>query len=130
MNNLLKITNERGTVYMTCPVPTTDELVAHYKEFAAKCNADVTIEVFQVGKVPLDKLPDDIQARVRSTLKAYNQCNVTYEHNTFHASASYGIKASYGFDHFPCGEYKAAEVYTIEERRQNYHESFGETANF
>ena len=125
MNNLIKMTTERGVAYTTSPVQRTDEVIALYEDFAAKCDTDIFCEVFSVGKMPLSELPEDIQVEVRSTLKAYARCNVTYEHGAFHASASYCIKSSYGFDHFVCGEYKASEVYTLEERRANYLESFG-----
>ena len=130
MNSMIKMTTEHGTAYITCPARNTEEMIAHYESFAAQCDTDVFLESFSVGKMPLDKLPDDIQAQVRSTLKAYHKCNVTYEHGKFHASAGCGIKSSYGFDHFPCGEYKASEVYTIEERRQNYRECFGSNPIF
>ena len=130
MNNLIRLTNERRTEYMACPVETTDAIASRHKELAAHHGVDINIEVFTVGKMPLDKLPEDIQAQVRSTLKAYSRCNVTFEHGTFRESVNSCIKASYGYDHFVCGEYKADEVYTLEERRRNYAESFGCAAHF
>ena len=125
MNNLLKMTTERGTAYFTSPVNKTDEVVAHYEDFAAKCDTDVFFDVFSVGKMPLADLPEDIQDKVKSTLKAYSKVNVTFEYGKFSVSAGCCIKSHYNFDHFSCGEYKASEVYTPEQRKQNYIECFG-----
>lgn len=84
-----------------------------------------TWEVFQAGEMPLEKLPAEIQEAVKSTLKAFHNCNVYYEYGEFHSSASVGIKSSYNWDHFVCGSYRDVDVYTEEERRQNYIECFG-----
>ncbi len=83
------------------------------------------IETFEVGKMPLEKLPSAVQQEVKRTLKAFRRCGVTYEYGEFHVSTGCCIKAKYNYDHFVCGEYKADEVYTAEERRQNYIEVFG-----
>lgn len=83
------------------------------------------IETFEVGKMPLDKLPEEVQQKVKRILKAFRRCNVIYEYGEFHVFTGYCIKAKYNFDHFACGEYKADEVYTAEERYQNYIEVFG-----
>ncbi len=83
------------------------------------------IEVFKVGEMPLDKLPEVVQQEVRQTLKAYQRCNVYFEYGVFNTRTGYCIKAGYNFDHYVCGEYKASEVYTPEERRLNYIEVFG-----
>ena len=89
-------------------------------------DAGVTnIEVFKAGEMPLEKLPEAVQQEVRQTLKAYQRCNVYFEYGEFHVRTGYCIKANYNFDHIVCGEYKAKEVYTPEERRQNYIEVFG-----
>ena len=125
MNCMIKFTTDNGTHYTTCPANKSDEMIQFYEDLGSKCDVSVFAEVFQVGKMPLSELPEAIQDQVRSTLKAYSKCSVTYEHGKFSAGAGCCIKASYGFDHFPCGEYKASEVYTLEERRQNYIESFG-----
>lgn len=93
------------------------------EEFLNPCGA--TYKIFEVGKMPLNELPEEIQNEAKSVLKAYNSVNVVFEYNKFHVSASTGIKYSYNFDHFVCGRYNADEVYTPEERRQNYIECFG-----
>ena len=89
-----------------------DEIGAEYKPF-------------EVAKMPLTELPDDVQDEVKQLLKAYSNANVVFEYNRFEVSASVCIKALYNHDHFVCGRYSAEEVYTKEQRRQNYFESFG-----
>lgn len=93
------------------------------EEFLNPCGA--TYKIFEVGKMPLSELPEEVQNEAKSILKAYNSVNVVFEYNEFHVSASTCIKSSYNFDHFVCGRYNADEVYTQEERRQNYIECFG-----
>ena len=130
MNNMLKLTTERGTCYVTCPVDTTDQMIDLCKQIAAGAGCTQKAETFKVGQMPLEKLPEDIQEQVCNILKAYARCSVTFEHNAFHVSAGHCIKSSYGYDHFPCGEYLAENVYSLEERRRNYEESFGCPARF
>lgn len=96
---------------------------AFCEEFLNPCGA--TCKIFEVGKMPLSELPEEVQNEAKSILKAYNSVNVVFEYNKFHVSTSICIKSSYNFDHFVCGRYNADEVYTPEERRQNYIECFG-----
>lgn len=93
------------------------------EEFLNPCGA--TYKIFEVGKMPLSELPEEVQNEAKSILKAYNSVNVVFEYNEFHVFAFTCIKSSYNFDHFVCGRYNADEVYTPEERRQNYIECFG-----
>lgn len=64
-------------------------------------------------------------SEVKSILRAFNTAFVTYEYGRFNASASIGIKSNYASDNYFCGEYKAEEIYTPEERKQNFIEEFG-----
>jgi hypothetical protein len=93
------------------------------EEFLTPCGAE--FKAFEVAKMPLEELPDEVQQKAKSILKAYNQVNVVFEYNEFSVSASTCIKSSYHWDHFVCGRYFAKDVYTEEERRQNYQECFG-----
>lgn len=102
---------------------TTKSAEKFCEEFLNPCGA--TYKIFEVGKMPLSELPEEVQNEAKSILKAYNSVNVVFEYNKFHVSASTCIKSSYNFDHFVCGRYNADEVYTPEERRQNYIECFG-----
>ena len=87
--------------------------------------ANAESKVFKAGQMPLSELPEEIQNKVKSTLKAFNKVTVVYEYGKFSTSVGCCIKSHYNYDHFVCGEYKAEEVYTEEERRQNYKECFG-----
>lgn len=92
------------------------------EEFLNPCGA--TYKIFEVGKMPLSELPEEVQNEVKSILKSYSRVNVVFEYNESHVSASTCIKSSYNYDHFVCGRYNADEVYTPEECRQNYIECF------
>lgn len=118
---MIKAINAEGKICY-CPIFAVmmDNIIA-----SLEANGVTDIEVFEVGEMPLDKLPEEIQQEVRQTLKAYQRCNVYFEYGKFHTRTGYCIKAEYNFDHYVCGEYKASEVYTPEERRQNYIEVFG-----
>ena len=92
-------------------------------EFLKPCGAEC--EVFEQTQMPLTSLPADVQTKVKDILKAYSRVNVVFEYGKFDVSTSVCVKAKYNYDHFVCGRYNADEVYTKEERRQNYFESFG-----
>ena len=118
---MIKATNPatNAVVHFVIPTEKTSEML----DLLKAANADT--KVFEVGKMPLNELPEEVQNQIKSTLKAYNRVNVTFEYGKFSVSAGCCIKSHYNYDHFACGEYKADEVYTKEERRQNYIESFG-----
>ena len=120
-NAMIKATNNGKVNYITCPADKVEEFTKILKEL----NEELNPESFEVGKMPLEALPEEIQNKVKSILKAYNEANVVYEYGRFNVSASYGIKSHYNYDHFVCGYYKQDEVYTKEERKQNFIEEFG-----
>lgn len=121
MNKMVKAINIKGEkVYVTIPAHAEDAMIELFK------TAGVTeIETFESNSMKLEDLPEEIQAKVKNTLKAYDSVNVTFEHNRFESSVGVCIKANYGIDHFVCGRYEAKEVYTEEERRENFKEEFG-----
>ena len=125
-NDFIRISNANGIFYCTSFTNTTDIFLNFANECAKqRPELNTVIEVFKVAKMPFEKLPEEVQTEVKSILKAFSQCNVVYEYGKFHASASTCIKSDYNFDHFVCGHYLASEIYTPEERRQNYIEVFG-----
>lgn len=125
-NDLIKLTTTNGTFYCTAFAGTTDIYLNYVNELAKqKPELNTVVEAFEVAKMPLEKLPEDVQTEVKNILKAFNTCTVVYEYGKFHASTSTCIKSDYNFDYFVCGHYLAEEVYTFEERRQNYIEVFG-----
>lgn len=120
MNAIIKVTNKVGEItYFSLPAKNADKFVELIAEY------DATHEIFQSGKMPLEALPEEIQNRVRETLKAFSECSVTYEYGKFTASTAICVKSYYHYDHIVCGRYKQSEVYTEEERRRNYKEVFG-----
>lgn len=121
MNKIFYFKNKGAEGYITCPVETADNFEKQINEFAPQ---DVFVG-YEAGKVPFDMLPEDIQNKAKSTLKAFDQVTVEYENGQFHVSTGYCIRASYGYDHTVCGYYKADELFTKEERRQNFIEVFG-----
>jgi len=71
----------------------------------------------------LNELPVEIQNKIKSVLRAYDECDVTFEYGEYHMGGIC-LKSSYGADHEYIGCYKASEVYTPEERTLNYVECF------
>jgi hypothetical protein len=120
MRVLFKVTNNGETIYTTCPAENKEKLKALFDE----CGATVEIYTYPV---PLEALPNDVQDKVKSTLRAFSEVSVTYENMKFTTSAAICLSARYAYDHMVCGRYKQEEVYTKEERRQNFKEEFGYT---
>lgn len=121
-NTMIRATSrDNQTVYVSVPAKNADKMVELLKDGGNTA----TIDLFEVGTMPLDSLPDDIQNEVKSTLKAYDNVSVVYENFKFSASVGVCLKSRYNFDHFVCGKYAAKDIYTDEERRANYKEVFG-----
>lgn len=118
MRVLLKVTANENTTYHTCPEENANKLKALFEEYEA------TVEVFNYP-VPLEALPEETQTKAKNILKAFNEVSVTYERRQFTVSAGIGVYANYANDHMVCGRYKQEEIYTKEERRQNFIEEFG-----
>lgn len=114
-NTMLRLTNVNATIYTTCPSENVNKLIEMFKE----APFPPTVETWESDKMKLEDLPEEVQNKVKETLRVFNKAHVTFEHNQFEVSAHYCLKARYGYDHFWCGEYKASEVFTEEERRQN-----------
>lgn len=72
----------------------------------------------------LNKLPQEVQDKVKRVLRAYDEVNVIFEYGEYHVSAGLSLKAVYGADHEFIGTYKAVDVFTQEERIINYVECF------
>jgi hypothetical protein len=72
----------------------------------------------------LSDLPIEVVAKVMSTLRAFKECNITFEYGRYEVNTGYMLKSSYGSDHRIVGEVRAADVYTEDERTQNYIECF------
>jgi hypothetical protein len=120
-NTMFKVRNYNGdTYYAIVPKVMTRDFTGIMEEYKNE-----VLGVYEVGKMPLTELPAEIQAEVMDTLKAFPSVTVTYEYGKFTTSACVGIKARYHFDHFVCGKYNDTDVYTEEERKQNYKECFG-----
>ena len=102
---------------MTTHIVVECDKVNELCEYIKAANAEV--KTFEVAEMPLVELPEEVQAKVKETLKVFNNANVVYEYGQFDVSAHTCIKAVYGYDHFVCGRYSASEVYTDEERRQH-----------
>lgn len=130
MNKMLKVTTELGTAYMTAQDTNANDFEMFVNKLAEENNLEVEIKSFRVGKMPLEELPDDVQQQVKETLKAYDRCSAKFENQRWSATTGYCIKSSYSFDYFVAGEYYATDVYTEEERRQNFLEVFGYERRF
>lgn len=123
-NQMIVLTNDTTSVYFPSIEGSAEAIIDLYRKAGRDAGKHIEGEFFNSGRMPLEKLPEDVRASVRRILKVYDSCNVYFENGVFHAHASVGIKSSYNWDHFVCGNYLAKDVYTEEERRRNYKESF------
>ena len=73
----------------------------------------------------LNTLPDNIIKEVKEILKAYEKVDVLFEYGKFYVMLGVVIKAKYGEDFKHIATFKNTDIYTEEERRQNYKEVFG-----
>lgn len=107
MNDMIKITYIDGTNFLTSLDYTTEKMTELIDESSKQMpERKLSYKVFKSGEMPLEELPEPIQAQVKSVLRAYP-------------------RSTYNWDHFVAGMYKDNEVYTLEERRQNFKEEFG-----
>lgn len=70
------------------------------------------------------KLPADTQEQARSLLKVFDEVHITYEYGKYNVSSGIGIYATYAPDHCFLGTVRATDIFTEDERTQNYLESF------
>ena len=73
-----------------------------------------------------EELPAEVQEMVKSNLHVYDQTHVSFEYGKYHVSPNVCLKAEYGEDHREIGTYRADEIFTEEERIENYINAFGE----
>lgn len=125
-NDMIKITCIEGTNFLTSLDYTTEKMTELIDESIKQMpERKLSYKVFKSGEMPLEELPELIQTQVKSILRAYHRCMVTYEYGKFSVSAGHCIKSNYNFDHYVAGTYLDSDVYTEEERKQNYIEEFG-----
>lgn len=126
LNDMIRYTNMLGHFWITAPKGTAEGFVEYVENAAKELDGEAPeVKIYEAGKVPLEELPEDVQREVRGTLRAYDVCHVEYEHGAFHARTCACLQASYPQDHFVVGTYRAKDVYTEEQRRQNFIEEFG-----
>lgn len=123
-NSMIHFTNNENTVdlWLACP---EENALAIAEKFKKLSNETISAKIYEVGSVPFEDLPEAVKDDIKNILKTYHTVYVHFECGHFHTGAWYGIKASYPADYFVVGEYKDTEIYTLEERRQNYIEVFG-----
>lgn len=115
-NTMIKFNAKQSEpVYITCPTKNVEKMIELMKEFP---HFD-TAETFESNSMKLEDLPESVQNEIKQLLTIYDKAHVVYEHGKFDATAHHCLKASYGRDRFWCGEYRADDVYTKEERKQH-----------
>jgi len=72
----------------------------------------------------LKQIPESIAQKALNILRAYGEVTIRYEYGEYSVMAGTIIKAQYGGDYKVVGYVRAVDVYTLEERTQNYIESF------
>ena len=79
---------------------------------------------YAISKEALNELPADVITNVKNTLRTYNKVNVIFENGKYNVSAGISIKSYYATDHKFIGTAYAEDIYTLDERTQNYIEEF------
>lgn len=69
-----------------------------------------------------NELPAELQERIKNYLRAYDECPVFYENGRYDFTIC--IKKEYAPDHEYIGTYKAKDIFTEEERIENYINEF------
>ena len=122
MKKLFKMTNDKmlegKAMYYVGEASKEDSVRELITEMGAK------LEAFAYP-VALENLPQETQAEVKNILRAYDECSVIYENGTFDVSPDMCIKFKYANDYMVINRYKQTEIYTLEERKQNFFEEFG-----
>lgn len=125
-NDIIKFTNENGTTWIAIQNGEAEKFVELVNNVnKAQGNNAPKSKIFKAGQVALEELPEETQQEVRDTLRAFDECYVEYFNNQWYVSTCIVLLAKYPRDQFTAGTYKAKEVYTKEQRRQNFIEEFG-----
>ena len=103
MCKMVVVNNVKGTAYIVTPRKNVDQMIDLVKETAF----NNTVEVFAVGEMPLETLPEEIKNKVDIILQDFNKCSVIHEHGKFTVEVGCCIKAKYHHDYFVCGTYTA-----------------------
>lgn len=82
------------------------------------------------SKEELALLPTDIQTQVLETLKAYACITVTYEYGKYTASTGTMLKEIYAPDYRVFGTFYQDDIYSLDERTENYIECFHDYPNW
>lgn len=126
LNDIIRFTNDVCQAWITAPAGQADEMAEYIANAAQSLNGTAPeMKIFKTGEVPLADLPEEVQKDVRGILRAFDVCHVEYEHGAFRAGTCVCLQATYPADHFVAGSYRAEDVYTPEQRRENFIEEFG-----
>lgn len=79
-----------------------------------------------MNRTNFNELPQDVQNKIKATLHVYDKAHVVYEYGEYHVSSGICLKAEYAADHKFIGTYTAEELFTEEERIENYINTFND----
>lgn len=79
---------------------------------------------YVLTKETLITLPTEIQNEIKDTLKVYDDCTVIFENGRYNVSPAISLKDEYAKDHKYIGVFYADDIYTAEERTENYINEF------
>lgn len=85
---------------------------------------------YAISKEQLEALPEEVCAKAKDILKAYDEVSIIYEYGEYRVSPCVAICAHYAPDHKFIGTAYAEDIFTAAERRENYKESFGYYPHF
>lgn len=101
----------------------SEDAVKDFSKSMAALGYDVVS--YEAGKVPFEMLPKEVKDEALDTLKAYDRVRVEYAGGEYKVTTGCCIASRYAYDQCVCSVYYAKDLYTEEERQENFKEVFG-----
>ena len=79
-----------------------------------------------MNRTEFNQLPQDVQDKIISILHVYDKAYVDYENGSYKVSPNVCLTATYAEDFKVIGTYTAEELFTEEERIENYINTFND----
>ncbi|MEG1495597.1 MAG: hypothetical protein RR406_04810 [Bacilli bacterium] len=72
----------------------------------------------------LKSLPMEVQEKIKTTLKAYDECIVKFEYGKYNVNVNYCLQSNYARDRKFIGEFTKNDIYSNRQQIINYIEEF------
>jgi hypothetical protein len=83
-----------------------------------------------LSKEKLESYPTELVEQVKKTLRAYDETYITYENGEYKEMPMFGVYGTYAKDYKFIGAVRQEDIFTLEERIENYESVFKEEAYY